>query len=274
MEFELNKVFYFFLIMSSGLVSSMAQLSFSTTGIGLSGIVYALFGYLFVKSKTSETYKDALDKRTTNLFLVWLVLCVILTRTGAWTVGNAAHIGGMLWGMLLAYASRYNRLVQLASGLIYLATLTALMIYGPFSTAYLSYKAYESHAAQKVEEAISIYKKILDRDPDSEFAKANLKQLEISQLQKEALDMHLQRKYREAEALYNKILSIDKDNEWTKENLKLLLIDEKENENPENKVICPVNPQHRLLTNIFGKETDISLRNTTLSPHAFYRSIN
>src|SRR5215218_3895114 len=50
-EFETNKVFYAFLILSSALVSSLAQLAFSdTTGIGLSGIGYALFGFLYVKS--------------------------------------------------------------------------------------------------------------------------------------------------------------------------------------------------------------------------------
>lgn len=175
-EFESSKAFYAFFILSSALVSSLAELAFSdTTGIGLSGIGYALFGFLYVKSKTAEEYKNILDKKTINLFLFWLLLCVILTKTGAWTVGNAAHIGGLLWGALIAYCSKYDTYVRWATGFIYIALLTILIFHSPFSTSYLSYQAYELHTKDKIGEAIEVYKKILQRDPESEFAKENLR---------------------------------------------------------------------------------------------------
>lgn len=222
-EFELNKTLYIFFILSAALVSSLVQLAFSdTTGIGLSGVGYALFGFIYVKSKTAEAYKNYLDKRTINLFLFWLVLCVILTKTGAWTVGNAAHIGGLFWGVLIAYISKYDKYVQLSAGIIYIALLTILIMRGPFSTAYLSHQAYELHKNEKVDEAIEVYKKILRRDPGSEFAKENLKQLELHQLEVKALELHTKQKYSEARQLYNQILSIDKDNQWAKENLSRL----------------------------------------------------
>jgi membrane associated rhomboid family serine protease len=222
-EFETNKAFYVLLILSSALVSSLAQLAFSdTTGIGLSGIGYALFGFLFVKSKTAEEYKNYLNKRTINLFLFWLALCIILTKTGAWTVGNAAHIGGLLWGALVAYTSKFDKYIQWATGLIYVAVLTILIFRSPFSTSYLSYQAYELHKEQKVDAAIEAYKKILKRDPDNEFAKENLKQLEVHQLEEKALELHTNQKYKEARQFYNQILSIDKDNAWAKENLSRL----------------------------------------------------
>src|SRR5689334_18203104 len=64
-EFETSKVFYGILILSSALVSSAAELAFSDyTGIGLSGIGYSLFGYIFLMSKTTESYRDYLSKRT------------------------------------------------------------------------------------------------------------------------------------------------------------------------------------------------------------------
>jgi len=222
-EFETNKVFYVFLILSSALVSSIAQLVFSdSTGIGISGIGYALFGFLYVKSKTAEEYKNYLEKKTVNLFLFWLVLCVLLTKTGIWMVGNAAHIGGLLWGGLLAYLSRYARYIQWSAGFSYIALLVLLVFYSPFSTAYLSYQAYELHNNQKLDEAMEVYKKILKRDPNSEFAKENVKQLELGQLEKKAFDLHTKQKYNEARELYNQILSIDKENQWAKENLSIL----------------------------------------------------
>jgi len=98
------------------------------------------------------------------------MLCVILTKTGAWNVGNAAHIGGLLWGVLIAYISKYDKYVQWSSGFIYIASLAILIFHGPFSTSYLSYQAYEFQKNEKVDDAIEAYKKVLKRDPNSEFA--------------------------------------------------------------------------------------------------------
>lgn len=219
-EFETYKVFYSIFILSAALVSSLAQLAFAdTTGIGLSGIGYALFGFLFVKGKTTEEYKSFPDRKTINLFLFWLVLCVVLTKTGAWKVGNAAHIGGLLWGALIAYSSKYKKYVQWVAGFIYILLLSLLIFKGPFSTSYLSYSAYELHKNQKFDEAIVMYKKILKRDPDSEFAKANLKQLEVYQLEVKVMELQAKEKYGEARQTCNQILNIDKDNQWAKEYL-------------------------------------------------------
>ncbi|MDJ1491544.1 rhomboid family intramembrane serine protease [Cytophagaceae bacterium DM2B3-1] len=219
-EFETNKAFCILFILSSALVSSLAQLAFAdTTGIGLSGIGYALFGFLFVKSKTTEEYKNYLTKNTVNLFLVWLVVGVILTKAGTWKIGNAAHIGGLLWGVLVAYTAKFGKYLQWATGLMYISGLTFLIFYSPFSTSYLSYQAYELHKAQQVDAAIEAYKKILKRDPDNEFANGNLKQLEVYRLEKKAIELHTKQKYTEAQLIYNQILSIDPNNEWAKENL-------------------------------------------------------
>ena len=67
-----------------------------------------------------------------------------------------------------------------------------------------------------------LYRKILKIDPDSEFAKTNLKQIEIHQLQEKAAELHTNQKYQEARQVYNQILSIDQDNEWAKKNMGLL----------------------------------------------------
>ncbi len=222
-EFESNKTFYGLLILSSALVSSLSELSFAdTTGIGLSGIGYSLFGFIFVKSKTTEAYKNYLDKRTIRLFIFWLFLCIVLTKTKAWNVGNAAHIGGLLWGMTLAYISKFDTYKQWLFGLGLFSLLASSIFWNPYSTSWLSHHAYELHKNQKVDEAITIYKKILSRDPHNEFAKANLKQLEIHKLQEKALELHTSQKYKEARQVYNQILSIDPDEQWAKYYLKIL----------------------------------------------------
>jgi membrane associated rhomboid family serine protease len=223
-EFETGKIHYGILILTSALVSSAGQLAFSdSTGIGLSGIGYSLFGYIFVKTKMTEEYKNYLSKQTINLFLLWLVLCIILTQTDAWSVGNAAHISGLAWGMFMAYSSKLDKLKQWAIGIVLLTVIVSSIFWTPFSISWLSHKAYELHSNKKEEEAMQIYKEILNREPDNEFAKENLKQIEIHKLEEKAYEFHSKEDYEEAKKIYNQILSIDKDNEWAKENLRMIL---------------------------------------------------
>lgn len=59
-------------------------------------------------------------------------------------------------------------------------------------------------------------------DVNNEFAKENLKQLEIHKLSEKAVRLHTDQKFDEARQVYNQILRIDSNNEWAKENLRLL----------------------------------------------------
>jgi membrane associated rhomboid family serine protease len=222
-EFESDKNYYGLLIFTSALASSIAQLGFSdSTGIGLSGIVYSLFGFILIKSKTTEKYKSYLPKKTIILFILWLPLCIVLTYTKVWRVGNAAHLGGLLWGMTCAYISKFNTRKQWAIGLSLFFILASSIFWNPYSTSWLSHQAYELHKNKKLDEAMLVYKKILERSPDNEWAKANLKILEIHKLEEKAVELHKNQKYNEARQVYNQILSVDPNNEWAKGNLKIL----------------------------------------------------
>jgi membrane associated rhomboid family serine protease len=222
-EFESGRIYYGTLIFTSALVSSTIQLAFSdSTGIGLSGIGYSLFGFILFKSRTTEQYKNYLDKRTIYIFIFWLVLCLILTHAKAWSVGNAAHISGLLWGFTMAYVSKLDYPKQWAIGTGLLSIIVSSIFWTPFSTAWLSHKAYALHVDEKEDEAMEIYKIILDREPNNEFAKENLRQIEIQKLEEKAYELHSKENYVEARKLYHQILSIDKDNEWARENLKII----------------------------------------------------
>ena len=222
-EFESKKTFYGLLIISAAIVCSLSEFSFAnTSGIGLSGIGYCLLGFIIVKSKTTDAYKNFLEKRTTRLFVFWLFLCVILTQTKAWNVGNEAHISGILWGMTLAYLSKFVNSRQWTVGILLVAVLVSSTFFSPFSTSWLSHQAFELHKIQKVEEAMTIYKKILQIKPGNEFAKINLKKLEIHKLQEKANKLHTSQQYKEARQVYNELLSIDPNEQWAIDNLKIL----------------------------------------------------
>jgi GlpG protein len=219
-EFEQSKIFYLVFILSSALVSSLAQISIANeSGIGLSGIGYAFFGYIYVKGKYFRHYANYIDSNTSFLFIVWLFACILLTQLDILNIGNAAHFGGMLWGALLGYLSTQNRVVQIMSSVLVMLVLASSIFWSPFSTAWLKHEAYQLHTQQKLNEAIIVYKEILTREPESEFAKANLKQLEIHELCEKAYQFHKDGKYPEAMNLYHQILEIDPDNVFAKENL-------------------------------------------------------
>lgn len=66
---------------------------------GMSGVNYALFGYAWMKSDYEPESHLQISSSTVGLMLFWLVLCM----TGAMgNVANAAHLSGLVFGMLVA----------------------------------------------------------------------------------------------------------------------------------------------------------------------------
>jgi len=83
--------------------SSAAEFALFQGGIGLSGVGYGLFGLLWVLSWHDQRFRGGVDAQTINLFVVWFFLCIFLTYTGVWRVGNVAHGMGALLGALLGF---------------------------------------------------------------------------------------------------------------------------------------------------------------------------
>jgi membrane associated rhomboid family serine protease len=104
LEPDMGTIRYLGFILAAAVVSSGWQLLVSDgTGIGYSGVVYALFGYVLGRRGSRPAY-DAMLSRTVGWMLGWLVLCIVLTWTGAWRVGNGAHVAGLAFGFLVGSA--------------------------------------------------------------------------------------------------------------------------------------------------------------------------
>jgi membrane associated rhomboid family serine protease len=80
------------------------EYAFSVGGVGLSGVGYGLFGLLWVLSRRDERFRDAIDTRTIQLFVVWFFICVLLTVANVMQVGNIAHGAGAVLGILTGFA--------------------------------------------------------------------------------------------------------------------------------------------------------------------------
>jgi GlpG protein len=96
--------FLVFFVLSVGLLSNLVQYFSSGPGFGgMSGVVYGLLGYVWIRSqKPGSGY--SLNSAIVTLMLVWL----ILGYTGILgPIGNAAHLSGLLIGV--AYGFGINR---------------------------------------------------------------------------------------------------------------------------------------------------------------------
>ena len=94
--------FYIGFILLVGALSNLAQYLLTRSPFfgGMSGVVYGLFGYVWIRGRFDPTFSDGLHKTTVNMMLAWFVLC--------WTgllgpIANWAHTLGLLAGVVWAY---------------------------------------------------------------------------------------------------------------------------------------------------------------------------
>jgi GlpG protein len=104
LEEELGHVSTLLIMIVLAVGSAAAQYAFSGAGIGLSGVGYGIVGYLAAARRVDPRFRDAIDTRTLQVFLVWGLLCIVLTMTNVMAVANWAHGVGFLLGIPLAYA--------------------------------------------------------------------------------------------------------------------------------------------------------------------------
>src|SRR5437660_640679 len=121
--------------------SAAAQYAVSTGGVGLSGVGYGLFGLLWVLSRKDSRFWDAVDNQTIGLFVVWFFLCIFLTRSHVWNVGNAAHGMGAILGALLGFCivseGSMRRLVGAAMCLVILGD----FLLASFGRSYINFSS-------------------------------------------------------------------------------------------------------------------------------------
>jgi GlpG protein len=73
----------------------------SPTFGGMSGVVYGLFGYIWMKARFQPELGFRIHPSTVTYLIAWFFLCM----TGlVGPIANGAHVGGLLAGMLIGYA--------------------------------------------------------------------------------------------------------------------------------------------------------------------------
>jgi GlpG protein len=92
-------------VAASGIASNLAQYAITRSPYfgGMSGVVYALLGYVWMQGRFNPAFGIALHRSTVAMMLAWYALC--------WTgllgpIANWAHTGGLAIGVAWGFLDR------------------------------------------------------------------------------------------------------------------------------------------------------------------------
>ena len=92
------------LVLTSAAVSNLAQFAWSLSPYfgGLSGVNYALFGFLWMRGRFDRFGFWTLSPQIVQTMMIWFVICFTPLMPN---IANGAHTAGLLFGMLCGFAT-------------------------------------------------------------------------------------------------------------------------------------------------------------------------
>jgi len=104
LESTLSPIVYLAFIVVAAAVGSGCQLLISgSTGIGMSGVVYAMFGLLWAGRSLYPAWASIATRDNLRLFIGWGLFCIVTTWLHIYPVANGAHGGGFLFGLSIGF---------------------------------------------------------------------------------------------------------------------------------------------------------------------------
>ena len=90
------------LVIAAAVISNLAQYLFKNPVFGgMSGVNYALFGYVWMKSRFDSSAGMYIPPDTVMMMIAWLFLCMTPVIPH---VANHAHVAGIVVGLVVGYA--------------------------------------------------------------------------------------------------------------------------------------------------------------------------
>jgi GlpG protein len=165
------------LFLTAALVSSGAEFAISdSTGFGASGVVYAIFGFMWVTRHKYLIFQKVMESRTAVLFILWLLGCIAMTVTGVWDVGNSAHVAGLLFGAGIgAWVLWPGRRALLRLGFALLLLLAIVpLFWAPWSIDWTSEQGSRAYLRQDFTNAVKWYERSMRLGQDRAWCWQNI----------------------------------------------------------------------------------------------------
>jgi membrane associated rhomboid family serine protease len=164
LEETLNPLLLALFFITAAIVGSGAQLAVSSeTGVGASGVVYAMFGLMWAGRRHFPAWREIATKENYNFFIIWGVFCIVATWLKALNVANAAHFGGLLYGLAIGwvFVEKENRVRGIAALIGLAALVTISVTYLPWSSRWTFWKAMQEASRGEFDTAVSLFQKSL-----------------------------------------------------------------------------------------------------------------
>jgi len=102
-----SSLFFTGQVLAFAVVSNLAQFFVAGGGFGgMSGVVYGLVGYIWIRGKLDPGSGVFLHSSTVTMMIIWFFVCLIGIMG---PVANTAHAAGLLMGMAWGYLSSLRR---------------------------------------------------------------------------------------------------------------------------------------------------------------------
>jgi GlpG protein len=95
---------YLLFMVGAAFVGSCCEIAVSgQTGVGASGVVYAIFGLMWAGRGAFTSWRQVATRDNLNIFIGWGVLCIFLTYSHIMPIANGAHWGGFVYGLAIGW---------------------------------------------------------------------------------------------------------------------------------------------------------------------------
>jgi GlpG protein len=110
LEYLMGTWAFLLFVIVTGIVSNLAQFLWSGSPAfgGMSGVVYALVGFIAIRQRIAPHPLVAVAPALIGFMLFWLVLCMtgVVDYFISGSVANAAHLGGLIAGAVYALVTK------------------------------------------------------------------------------------------------------------------------------------------------------------------------
>jgi predicted ribosomally synthesized peptide with SipW-like signal peptide len=131
-----------FVLLAAG--AMLAEFAVFDGGVGLSGVGYGLFGFLYAM-RNDRRFHDCVDSSTTSLFVVWFFICIATTLMGIMMIANVAHGAGAVIGFLLGQTIATRRQWKPTFGSALVAFLLAIGVTSTFARPYVNFSPHRGY---------------------------------------------------------------------------------------------------------------------------------